>query len=310
MAGLRLNARRGFWRRSADLALFTGLLMAGAPAAAEPGILLADARPGDSEALATGDQLLLTGREGALRFAGRELRLAGFSGIVGFASEVAYVVVIAGEARDGALRAAAGQMLLIPPYGAAPSVQRFDAARLRARWSAAARTAEPASFAQLGALAARQHRGLFFGRLARTSFNVAAPGGAERELAGRSVRGAGAVRDLRFSGRSDPAAVERGIVEMFLAALVAGDAERVASLMDPVPFGNTDLRGGAAEARLAMARLLIGQRDWSAALSGAQAERDGQTNNWRLNGPAGRGAIALRPMGDFAFVRAIEMGGR
>lgn len=286
------------------------MLLAAAPAAAEPGILLADARPADSASLATGDQLLLTGSNATLQFAGRELRLEGFSGILGFASEVAYVVVLDGQARDGSTQVEPGRMLLIPPYGAAPSVQRFDAARLRARWSAAARVAQPASFQHLSLLAAGQHRGLFFGRLARTSFNVAAPGGAEQELAGRTVRGSGAVRDLRFSGQRDPAAVERGVVDMFMAALAAGDAERVASLMDPVPFGNTDLRGGASEARVAMARSLIAERNWGAALQGASVERANETNDWRLTSAAGAGTITLRPMGDFVFVRAIEMGGR
>lgn len=283
-------------------ALAVVLLTVAAPGAAEPGILLTDARPGDSDNVATGEQLLLTGRDGSLRFAGRELSLAGFSGIVGYASETAYVVVIDGEARDGARRIGPGSMLLVRPYGAAIDVQRFDAARLRDRWSEAARTAQPAAFEHLNGLAARQNRGLFFGRLARTRYNVTAPRGPERELASRALLGNPSIRAIRFDGQADAASVERRIVAAFRAALLAGDAEAVASLLDPMPFGGRALSGGAREARVLAARALLASRDWTVVLGAAEpAPADGR---WQI----GRARVTLRTVDDFAFVRTIEGG--
>ena len=296
-------------RSALAFAGLAALALASAPASADPGILLAAARPGDSDSLGAGDQLLLEDRSGPLSFAGRALVLDGFTGILGYSSEAAYILVIDGRVMDGARRVTPGKMLLIPPYGTEPSVQRFDAARLRASWSEAARQSRPDTYARLGSIAAGQNRGLFLGRLSRTAFNVAAPAGVDDELAGRTVRGADAVQAIRFSGESDPAAIERRVVDTFLAALAAGDVEGVAALMDPVPFGNTDLRGGAADARLAMARLLIGQRDWAGLLREASVARQGAGNVWTLSAPDMRGTLALRPMGDFVFVRTIEVGG-
>lgn len=284
------------------LAMILGLACVTPPASAEPGVLLADARAADTDNMATGDQLLLTGRDGALRFAGRELGLTGFSGILGYASEVAYVVVIEGEVRAGGTRVGRGRMLLIPPYGATTSVQRFDAGRLRDRWSAAARTAQPAAFERLDALAAGQHRGLFLGRLSRTRFNVTAPRGAERELAGRALLGEPTIRSIRFDARSDAAAVERRIVDAFRAALLASDVEAVAALLDPMPFGGRRLGGGAREARVVAARTLVASRDWAALFGSAEpVAAEGQ---WRIGGAR----LTLRNVDDFAFVRTIEGG--
>ncbi|MET0371997.1 MAG: hypothetical protein ABW039_11550 [Sphingobium sp.] len=276
-------------------------------ASALPGTLLADATSGDSATLAAGQQLLIEGQDGDLAFAGRKLALRGFTGILGYASEVAYVIVIDGRVADGTIDAERGSMLMIPPYGAAPVVQRYDAARLAASWSVPAKGARADAFAALQDVADGQKMGLRLGRLGRTRLNIAAPGGRDGELARRSVKGEGAVQAIRFSGQGDVAAIEAQVVERFLAALSAGDVDGVAGLMDPVPFGNVDLRGGAAEARRMMARALVEQRDWEAALSGVTPVREGRGNVWKLGGT---GVLVLRPMGDFVFVRAIEMGGQ
>lgn len=276
------------------------LLAAASPAAAEDGIRLADAAAANSETMATGDQLLLTGRDGPLRFAGRDLTLSGFSGILGYASETAYVLVIDGEMSEGSRRIGPGRMLLIPPYGAPSDVQRFDAARLRDRWGDQARAAQPAIYERLDTLAGRQASGLFFGRLGRTSSNVTAPRGPERELAGRTLLGNPSIRAIRFDGQAGAAAVERRIVDAFRAALMSGDAPAAAALMDPMPFGGRALGGGAREARLLAARALIASGDWPSLLgSGEPEQADGR---WRL----GRITLTLHRVDDFAFIQHIE----
>jgi len=309
MARISASARPARQPRFCVIATAFGLACFAPPALAEQGLLLSDGQPRGSESLAAGEQLVIETRSGPLRFGGRSLDLADFTGLLGYSSEVAYVVVIAGQVREGGRRVGPGRMLLIPPYGGAPIVQRYDARRLMESWSQSVRTARAEAFTRLAAIAQSQGRGVFFGRLARTNFNVAAPGNAERELAGRTVRGGGAVQAIRFSGTADPAAIERRVIDGFVAALLAGDAVAVAALMDPVPFGNTDLRGGAAEARLTMARALIAQRDWGALLREASVARAGEGNDWTVSGPGGRATLALRPMGDFVFVRTIEVGG-
>jgi hypothetical protein len=265
---------------------------------------LAQDAPSQAPMLATGHQQILSDRSDTLAFAGKTLMLADFSGIFGMSSEMAYVVVVVGNASDGNVRAGRGQMLLIPPYGKATTRQRYDAARLLAGLTAGQRDALPA----LADLAAGQKRGIFVGRLGRTRFNAAAPGDSTQELAARTVKGAAAVQSIRFSGETDPTAIERKVVDVFLAALAEGDVETVAALMDPTPFGNTDLRGGADDARRLMARTLIAERAWQIALAEAQAVRATDSNIWTISGPNGRATLALRPMGDFVFVRTISMG--
>ncbi len=290
--------------RTALAALAVALAALGSAAHAEPPILLSDARPSTPDSLATGEQLLLSQETGPLRFAGRDLQLTNFSGVIGYANDVAYVVVVEGAVRDGARQAAAGRMLLLPPYGAPAGVQRYDAGRLARQWSGPARAARPQAFSRLNLIASSQSSGLFFGRLSRTSFNAAAPAGARREMAGRALLGAPAVRAIRFDGQSDAASVERRIVTAFRDALAVGDAETVAALMDPTPFGGRALAGGAREARLLSARGLIASRDWRASFAGADPA-PGQ-GFWQV----GSLRLTLRNVDDFTFVRTIEGGVR
>jgi hypothetical protein len=288
--------------RLSSLRIVVGLAMAWTPGAvrAEPGLLLADARPAESEALAAGDQLLLEDRSGPFAFAGHQLDLDGFTGIVGYASEVAYVVVLDGAVRDGDRRVGPGRMLLIPPFGAAPDVQRFDAARVAASWSAPFRAARPQVAERMASIARGQQRGIFLGRLGTTRFNVATSGQPGRELARRALLGSETIRSIRFAGVGDAAAIDRQVVETFAAGLRSGDAERVASLMDPSPFGGRSLAGGAVEARLVAARGLIASRDWNALL-GSEAAR-AESGVWRL----GTAALTLRRIDDFVFIQRIE----
>lgn len=261
-------------------------------------------------ALRTGDQSLVTNRSGAVLFAGRTIALAEFSGVFGLSSEVAYVVVTAGQASDGKVTARRGEMLLIPPLGGATTRVRYDAERLLAGLAATHPDAGPQIAGALSDIAAGQRRGVFWGRLGRTSFNVSAPGTAERELAARSLKGESAIETIRFSGIAGPDALERSVVAHFLEALRKGDIADVAALMDPLPFGNADLRGEPGDARTLMARRLVARHDWSRLLPATLPEPGGTGGEWFVPLPEGRVRISLRPLGDFIFVRTVSLEGR
>lgn len=283
-------------------ALGASILFAIMPAAAEPGILLANAKPADSAKLATGEQLLVTSRSGTMAFGGRDLQLANFTGVVGYANDLAYVVVLDGAASAGDARAESGHILILRPYGAPTSVEQFDAIRLSKQWSDAARQAQPAAYASLERIKGGQELGVWFGRLGQTNFNVAASGFADYEKSTRTLMGNATVRDIRFAGASDPMAVEQMVATKFLDALKSGDAKSAAALMDPTPFGGRALAGGADDARMMAAAALIASRNWTqTAGSAAPQLTDGV---WR----AGDASLQLRTIDDFVFVSRISGG--
>ncbi len=279
--------------------------LSSSPAAyADKGTLLSSAAPAESATLATGEQLLLDGRTGALSFAGRQIDLEGFTGIVGYANELAYIAVIEGSAAAGEVKAEAGWLLILKPYGAPVSSEQFDAIRLSKQWSDAAKAASPAAFASLEQIKGRQEMGVWFGRLGQTSFNVAASGSARAEKQARTLMGDPTVRGIRFSGASDPAAVERLVVTKFIDALKTGDADTAAALMDPTPFGGRALSGGADAARIAAATALIASRNWSQIAGNVSPQPvDGA---WR----AGEASLQLRAIDDFVFVSRISGGAK
>ena len=268
-------------------------------ASADPGILLANAKAADTASLATGEQLLLTGRNGDIPFAGKTITLSGFTGIVGYANELAYVVVLEGAASLAEAAAGAGHMLLLRPYGAPVSVEQFDAIRLAGKWSDGTKAAAPEAYAALDRIKGGQELGVWFGRLGQTGFNVAASGSARNELHTRTLMGDPAVRDIRFSGASDPQDVERLVVASFLDALKAGNAKAAAALMDPTPFGGRALAGGADDARVMAAGALISSRNWSQ-IAGTSSP---QLANgvWRAGGLS----LQLRTIDDFVFIQRI-----
>lgn len=270
------------------------------PALAQDGSRLSDGAAARLDQLATGEQLLLPARSGPLAFAGQQLSLTDATLITGYASEVAYAVVVAGEARIGDLRAGPGWMLLIPPWGAAPSRQRYDAARLLAAWPQHAGQAD--ARAALTRVAKGQRFAITMGRLQRTRFNVAASGDAANEGDRRALVGGTAVRVVRFGGDGDLPGVVQQIVSGVAGALVTGDAASLAQYIDPLPFGGD---GGSTAARTALAEAIIAQRDWGARLSGVQIVPGAGDSQWRLTGPAGVTTIQLRPTGGFPFVSAI-----
>ncbi|GGD14365.1 hypothetical protein [Aquisalinus flavus] len=254
--------------------------------------------------LETGDQAVIENASGAVPFAGYEVTLDNVSGAMGFSSAAGYVVVASGSAAAAGETARAGEILILMPRGEGTSAQLYDAGRYAGSWDAAAAEAHPSVYRQLNAVAGRQKWKLFLGRLAPTSFNIAAPGSADAEMARRSIVGEDAVRQIRFSAQQDSSGSARAVVEAFAGALSSGDIGTVAALMDPAPFGAQDLRHGGNGARYLLAERIIGQRDWSDLLP-AQAELVDDTL-WTV--PTGNGSayINLRRTTDISFVQSID----
>jgi hypothetical protein len=269
------------------------------PACAASGTRLADGTAAALATLATGEQLLIEPASTPLDFAGQTIARADARLIVGYASEVAYVLVLAGEARLGDLSAGPGRMLLFPPWGGAPSVQRFDARRLLDAWPV--HGAQAAARADAMRIASRQRLALTFGRLQRTRFNVGASGDAAEEGTRRALVGGAAVRAVRFGGEADLPGVVQQVMSGVAGALVTRDAAALAQFIDPLPFGGD--AGG--DGRQALAEAIIAQRDWSARLAGVAIIPGGSDSQWRLTGPAGITTVQLRPTGGFPFVAAI-----
>ncbi|MCB2067510.1 MAG: hypothetical protein KDE15_12825 [Erythrobacter sp.] len=301
-----MAADRDNWRIAMAMGLALG--MAACPVPALAGAMAAGTGALDPQlaALDTGDQLVIEQAQGPLAFAGHQIELDGFSGVAGYGSQAAYLIVIEGRARLGDLEAGPGRMLLIQPLGAGTELARYDARRLHRSLSEQAGLSDLPVLAELDAVARGQARGLWLGRLSSTSFNVATMGNAAQEEQRRARVGDPALRDLRFAEAADPAARERQIVGAFLGALARGDAGEVAQFLDPLPFGDRALSGGGDAARLAMAQALLAERDWRG-FAGATPLAAGAAT-WRANGSSSAAEIRLRRTTEFAFVQSITVG--
>lgn len=258
-------------------------------------------------ALATGDQLVLSGHSGTLAFAGEELALEDFSGVLGYASQAAYAIAIEGEARIGDIEAERGRMLLVAPFGEGIVSERFDARRLYEALAEDTQSERVAPvLAALEGLADRQDLGVFFGRLSRTGFNVTTMGSAKAERARRGRVGGTAVREVRYSSPQSITGSERFIVERFAEALASGDAVVVGQFLDPLPYGPGASEQGGAGARQIAAEALLARADWSG-IAAAEPERTGETS-WRIAGGGTVAQVELRRTTDFAFVSSIAVG--
>lgn len=254
----------------------------------------------------TGEQMVVTDRSGAQVFSGHTLQLDNLSGILGRSSDAAYVLVADGKASAKDLTARAGDVIILPPYGAPPQVERFDAKRFLAAWTDERSTSDDVVYAALKKVERKQKRLLFWGRYETTDFNLSAPGSAEVELARRSIVGTDVISKIRFSAENDPARLERLTIEHFVKALAGGDVESVSSLLDPSPFGRIDLRDGGNDARMVLAKRLIDSDDWDVRLQNASIE--GVDGVWRISSVQGSTIVILKPLGDFAFVQSVENG--
>lgn len=257
-------------------------------------------------ALKTGDQLAVQALEGEHKIAGHSINFSGFSGVFGQSSDSAYILVADGQANSGGAKAKAGDVLVLMPYGGETLVQKYAARQFLDSWPEQAVSSNPDIYGQFQKVSKKQKWGVFFGRLEATAFNVVAPGSSSQELARRSVIGDDAVQSIRFSGVAAPEAIERGVVAEFIKALAAGDASTVASLMDPSPFGASDLRGGADGARMLMAKQLIASQDWRRQLGTAVAEPIVSAGKWKVANGTRTTVLGLRPIGDFTYVQTIE----
>lgn len=304
----------------ANRSLFRGLtaigvltVLSGLPLSAFAGQTSAAAKTNTGETISlkstrTGDQTFIQNLDGAHDFAGNEVAFSGFSGAFGMASDMAYILVAKGTASIGSQKAKPGEVLILPPYGRRGSKQRYDAKRFIQAWSEEAIDANRDVYARFQRVAKKQRMAMFFGRYESTSFNVAAPGSSSQELARRSVVGADVVTEIRFSGAREPSDIERTVVDKFTSALVAEDAQTVASLMDPTPFGGADLRGGADGARLLTAHQLISSQNWSQRFGDVAPTRVSENGNWQFVNGKTRTLLSLRPVGDFVFIQSINTG--
>lgn len=278
-----------------------------APVAAPAATLLTNGEPRALADLRTGEQVVLDRRSGLLPFAGREILLDDFIGVAGYASGVAYLLVLSGSARLGDDKVGRGRMLLMPPFSGKPMMERFDADRLRKAWPAAATAAAPEAKTALDSLASAQAFGLFTGRYQRTRFNVAASGAAAREPELRALVGGAAVREIRFSKDGNPSTAEYRVIASAARALANGDAASLADLLDPTPFGGRNIGTQGVDGRVLFARALLAQRDWRRQLTSVAATRGIKPNQWLLGGPNGLTIITLRPTTDFAFVGSVDV---
>jgi hypothetical protein len=279
-----------------------GMAMSAQAQSADVGEPAVSSVASDLQSLVTGQQLALQRQSGNLDFAGHVVALTEASTIAGFASEVAYLVVLDGKARIGEVTAGPGRMLLIPPFGGRVLVERFDAARLRQGLDANAVVMAPEAGAALDRLARRQRVGIALGRLQRTRFNVAASGAAAAEGGRRALVGGQAVRAIRFSNAEDAADIARRTVTDFIAALMAGNAAHIAEFLDPVPFG-----ADGGNARIALAQAMIAERDWRTMLAGATASAGTEADQWLVQGAQGAAVVVLRPSNGFPFIGTINV---
>lgn len=221
------------------------------------------------------------------------------SALVGSSADAAYIAVVSGEVRVETLKASAGEAILLPPYGRSPSVVAFDAGRMRAMFGGTPAPALRDFVAQLDDIAEDQSWGLFFGQYKRSVFDLQNPGGERAEAGRRSVMAAPEVARIRYSGLSDPDQIEAEVVARGAAALVARDAEALAQLLDPAPFGGDDLSGGGEDARRVVAQQIIAEH---ASAASGEVRRGAGQGVWR----AGRITMRTRPFSDFVFISSVE----
>ena len=271
------------------------------------GLKHSDGSDSEISVMLPGDQKMLTGQNATIRFAGRSVILTGFTGLLGYASDVAYVVTIDGRASTGDEAATRGRMIILPPLGERASVTRFDAGRLINAFGESEKAEFANGYTALQAIAKSQARGVFFGSLGRTSFNVATSGVGKQELARRSIVGGSAIQDIRFSQSVDKSDYERAVVTRFLSALVSSDVATAAQLMDPLPFGLSDMRGEPGDARSVAAQHLIYGRNWATTLGAATPVYDAERKIWTAAGQVPV-SITLRTTQDIPFIKSIRIG--
>jgi hypothetical protein len=278
------------------------------PAAAQPLaplVSLTDGRQIESaEQIGVAEKGAFENANGPIRVAGNYVQLAQFSGVLGYSSDVAYLIVASGSARVGQKLARPGQVILLGAYGAAPVISRFDARHYAATLPETARQWAPRVMQGLTAIGTAQRTALFFGLYRHDGARVPTRGEAGR----RQVLGAPSVQAARFGGRATSEHVEYDVVTMFVRALFDRDAATLAPLIDPLPFGGAGLDSMGNAARLAYARTIIAATDWPVQLDGVVPLRMSKPGVWVLQAAAGPTFLTLRATRDFVFVQSVQAG--
>lgn len=269
---------------------------------------------GDAPALATQParagtaQKIIEEANGALNIFGRELAADDLIAVTGTSSETGYLLVIGGTASIGELRAAPGDILLLPPYQRPAERHRFDAERLAAGLTDTGLDRSDAFHTALDGLLHQQARSVFWGRYVPSALNVTALGSVETELAKRSVVDHPVIQDIRFSNATSAEEIETAVIAQVSQALANRDSATLAALLNPSSFGVTNMRTGADAARTLMADRIVQSANWPRLLSNAAFVRNEEDGEWQLEGSDGRVAVGLKPLGDFAYVSFIRSG--
>ena len=263
------------------------------------GSALADARQ-----IAGIDRGAINDATGSFTLGGQAVTLAAFSGIAGYSSDVAYLLVARGSARIGGVTARAGDVLLLGAFGAPPMVRRFDARRYSASLPDAASAWAPMVVSSLDKVARAQATALFFGLYRRTAVKVQTRGDPERN----QLLATPAVREVRFSGGATSDQVEYEVITTLARALVDGDPVLLGQIIDPLPFGGAAVDGPAATAREAYARQILAAAPWAEQLKTVVPVRMTKPGVWVLQGADSATIVTLRPTRDFIFVQSVQPG--
>lgn len=202
---------------------------------------------------------------GRVELGGRSIHVADGHSIAGATTDHHYLAVISGEARLGELIARRGEVLLLQPWGAAPSTAIFEAASLAGFAKGIDRGLDKA----LSSLIRSQNLKLFFGRYTRTAFDLQQPGGAEHEQQRSRAAGDEVISAIRYSGGTDQLEIEGQVVARFVKAMNRGDAEAAAVLLAPGRYGGEAMDSLGARARVATASILA--RNWREVDSGTMS---------------------------------------
>jgi len=221
--------------------------------------------------------------------------------LVTLSSEFLSIAVTAGRMRfESGPSAGAGRVLLLALDGNRPQSLAFDAARLAATLSPGAR---PLIGADLDRLARVQRKARFWGSYTPLRVNARAQSDAATET-------------VRTAYLSDPAilaqrrvalpARPRHAITAFLDAFRAGDAVKVAALLDPAPFLDRSGMDGIGAGRLRAATTILGDERLRTALLAAGEPAWADDGSATLDGPAGRWRIMLAARDRAFFVTRVE----
>lgn len=226
--------------------------------------------------------------------------------LLGANSVYIYALTLSGETRTGKIAAPAGKILVWSHYGlkdGAPKVYTFAADRLQTVFAGNGRAGDP----DVDSIVQSQKRKRFWGLLRPTNTNVAQPVSIELEDLRRSYQTSPEMIALKRSSR-DKADYAVKTVEVFVAALVRGDAQGAARFISPALF----LEGAEArqahqllmEERVAFARRIIGSGGWQKFQPGTVSDLGG--GNFSISAGGRSLQITLGGFDDGLYVTSLK----